>query len=335
MQTMANPRLTLIGLGLTGTSLGLALIKNAVALEIVGHDKDPSAAQAARKANALHRVEWNLFKACEGAAMIVLAMPLDGVAETLALLRDDLPPSTMVLVLTGVLRPVLDLFATTLAGHPNAVAGRIVLNGVGADLRPQAALLHQAVFCLAADPQTPPAALQLASNFAENAGTQPLFVDPEEHDGIAAAVDSLPQLLGAALLQMAATAPGWTESQRLAGIAFARTTQFDRSAAGLYAEIRANQANVAERLEQLIAALTRWRGWLDTDPSAASEAPLLAAVSAAEATRLRWESQALRHAWEPTAALPQTAPPESQGTLRQMFLGGWLGGKKPGDDSRR
>lgn len=334
MQSMANPRLTLIGLGLTGTSLGLALIKNGVALEIVGHDKDPSTAQAARKANALHRVEWNLFKACEGAAMVVLAMPLDGVAETLALLRDDLPPSTMVLVLTGVLRPVLDLFATTLAGHPNAVAGRIVLNGVGADLRPQAALLDQAIFCLAADPQTPPAALQLASNFAENAGTQPLFVDPEEHDGIAAAVDSLPQLLGAALLQMAATAPGWTESQRLAGMAFARTTQFDRSAAGLYAEIRANQANVAERLDQLIAALTCWRSWLDTDPPAASEAPLLAALTAAEETRLRWESQALRHSWEPTAA-PQTAPPEGPGTLRQMFLGGWFGGKKPGDDSRR
>jgi hypothetical protein len=62
---------------------------------------------------------------------------------------------------------------------------------------------------------------------------------------------------------------------------------------------------------------------------------LLAALTAAEATRLRWESQALRHAWEPTAALPQTAPLESQGTLRQHVSGGWLGGKKPGDDSRR
>ena len=41
-------------------------------LEIVGHDKEPTVAQEARKRNAVHRVEWNLYKACEGASMIVL-----------------------------------------------------------------------------------------------------------------------------------------------------------------------------------------------------------------------------------------------------------------------
>ena len=47
-------------------------------------------AQEARKRNAVHRVEWNLYKACEGASMIVLAIPLSEVGATLELLREDI-----------------------------------------------------------------------------------------------------------------------------------------------------------------------------------------------------------------------------------------------------
>ena len=56
-------------------------------VEVVGHDKVPEAAQAARKANAVQRVEWNLFAACANASVIVLAMPLREVDETLKLIQ--------------------------------------------------------------------------------------------------------------------------------------------------------------------------------------------------------------------------------------------------------
>lgn len=330
---MANPRITIIGLGLTGASLGLALMQSGAALEIVGHDKEPMVAQEARKRNAVHRIEWNLYKACEGASMIVLAIPFDQAVETLELLREDIPPATMVLVLNGVFRPVLQLFAEKLPGHVNAVVGQVILNGVGVELTPQAGLLQKAVFCLSTGPTTNPSALQLASDFAESAGAVPLFVDPDEHDGIAAAVESLPRLVGAILLHMAAGSPGWTEAQRMAGVAFARTTQFDRSAQGLYAELMANRANVLQRLDQLAAALTAWRAWLAAEASQEGEHPLLTALADAEAERLAWESHALRHDWEPASA--RSTAQESSGMFRQMFLGGWFGGRKPDDEKRR
>ncbi len=330
---MANPRITLIGLGLTGASLGLALMQSGAALEIIGHDKEPIVAQEARKRNAVHRIEWNLYKACEGASMIVLAIPFDQAIETLELLRADIPPATMVLVLNGVFRPVLQLFAEKLPGHVNAVVGQVILNGVGVDLTPQATLLQKAIFCLATGPMTNPSALQLASDFAESAGAVPLFVDPDEHDGIAAAVESLPRLVGAILLHMAAGSPGWTEAQRMAGVAFARTTQFDRSAQGLYAELMANRANVLQRLDQLTATLAAWRAWLAAEEGQEKEHPLLTALADAEAERLTWEAHAMRHDWEPASARPTAQ--ESSGMFRQMFLGGWFGGRKPDDEKRR
>ncbi len=330
---MANPRITLIGLGLTGSSLGLALMQSGSPLEIVGHDKEPTVAQEARKRNAVHRVEWNLYKACEGASMIVLAIPLSEVRATLDLLHADIPPATMVLVLNSVFGPVLKLLAELLPGHTNAVVGHAILNGVGAQLTPRADLFQKAVFCLAPGPATPPDALQLASDFVESAGAQPFYVDPDEHDGIAAAVDALPRLLGAALFHMAAGAPGWTEAQRIAGAAFARTTQPDRSAAGLYAELTANRANVLQRLDQFAGELAAWRQWLASEAPDDDAHPLRVALTTVETARLGWEGQALAQDWDPTPGRP--AQEENTGMLRQLFLGGWFGGKKSGDPDKR
>ena len=325
---MANPRITLIGLGLTGSSLGLALMQSGSPLEIVGHDKEPTIAQEARKRNAVHRVEWNLYKACEGASMIVLAIPLNEVGATLELLRDDIPPTTMVLVLNGVFGPVLKLLSATLPAHTNAVVGHVILNGVGGQLTPRADLFQKAVFCLAAGALTSPDALQLASDFAESAGAQPLYVDPDEHDGITAEVDALPRLVGAALFAMASRAPGWREAQRIAGVAFARMTQPDRSAAGLYAELTTNRANVLQRLDQLTAELAAWRQWLADEAPTEDEHPLLVALSNAESERQTWESHALLHNWDPSQS--RAPVQEKPSVMRQMFLGGWFVGKRSG-----
>lgn len=331
---MTNPRITLIGLGLTGGSLGLALMQSGSALELVGHDKEPTVAQEARKRNAVHRVEWNLYKACEGASMIVLAIPLSEVDATLELLREDISPTTMVLVLNGVFGPVLKLLSETLPNHANAVVAHPILNGVGGELTPRADLFQKAIFCLAPGPATNPEALQLASNFAESAGAQPLYVDPDEHDGITAAVDALPRLLGAALFHMAASSPGWAEAQRIAGVAFARTTQPDRSAQGLYAELTANRSNVLQRLDQLTAELAAWRQWLATDAPDDDAHPLRVALSTVETARLNWEGHALTHTWD--ASPTPSAQEENTGMLRQLFFGGLFGGgKKSGDADKR
>ena len=53
-------RVTIIGLGRIGTSLGLALKASQPKLEIVGHDLAPDRLGAARKLGAVDRTEWNL-----------------------------------------------------------------------------------------------------------------------------------------------------------------------------------------------------------------------------------------------------------------------------------
>ena len=190
---MANPRVNESGLGMTGASLGLALQRANAQVETVGHDKRPEAAQARAKANAVQRAEWNLHAACEGASLIVLAIPLNEVAETLDLIRGR--PAARHAAASSERR--IDASAVIAGGEVTRPCERCRRAPDSQRRRrraPRADLFNEAVFCLAAGVETNPDALELASNFVDTIGAQPLFIDQYEHDGIAASVEQLPQL---------------------------------------------------------------------------------------------------------------------------------------------
>lgn len=328
---MAKPIITLLGLGLTGTSLGLALQRTATQAELVGHDKVPEAAQLARKANAIQRIEWNLHAACEPASMIILAMPLSEIGETLALIKDDLRPNTLVFIVTDMLQPAADMLKLNFGGYGYAVVGHPIINGVGGPSTPRADLFDNAVFVVAAGADTDPAALELASNFVESLEAVPLFMDSAEHDGIIAGVEQLPQLLGLAQMHMLAGGPGWTEARRLAGRAFAQSTDPGRTAAHLFTAMQANRENLLQRIDAFQRELAAWKQWLTTVEPDPAQNPLAIALDDTVAQRAEWETQAEMSNWDPSPR-PEVEK-QSSGIFRQMFLGNI--GKKPDPNAKR
>ncbi len=322
---MAKPTITIIGLGLTGASLGLALQRTESNFEVVGHDKNPEATQAARKLGAVQRTEWNLHAACAGASLIVLAVPLGELQALLTHMREDLQPNTLVLTLVNVMQPALVLAEQQLPGHTHFVVGHPVLSGIGGPLTARADLFEETVFSLAPGGYTDPAAVQLASDFVERLGAKPFFVDAQEHDGIIAAVEQMPHLLAAALVGLNTSAPGWREARRLAGRPFAGATELGSSAEALFSTLQANRANVLLRLDELQQALADWRELLLVTPSPDEKHPLLAALAQTVEARQTWEAQAMFKRWED---MPTPTPAESRGMFRQMFFGNLMGKPK-------
>jgi prephenate dehydrogenase len=327
---MAKPVITILGLGTLGSSLGLALQRTAAQAEIVGHDKMPEAAQEARKHGYVQRVEWNLHAACEGASLIVLAMPLGEIAETLELIREDMRANTLVFVLSDVLTPAAQIVEEKLGkdrGH--GVVGHPIVNGVNGPLSPRADMFDKTVFVVAAGASTDPSALELTANFVESVGAQPFFMDPVEHDGLIAAVEQLPQLLGLATVHMLAAAPGWTEAKRLAGRVFAQSTDSGRSAESLVAAMHSNRANLLARLEQFERELAAWKRWLMAE---GEELPLEAAITDSHSERAQWYAQAKLQDWT-NAPEADVSTQQSGGLLRQMFFGSWGSKKDPAPGS--
>jgi prephenate dehydrogenase len=141
-----------------------------------------------------------------------------------------------------------------------------------------------------------------------------------------AGVEQVPLLLAAALMRVSATGQGWREARRLAGQAFANSTDLGENAKGLFAGFQANRENVKLKLIQLRQELAEWQELLDAAPEGDAPHPLLGALEEAVQARSVWEGQALIKSWEET---PTTSPAqaESSGFLRQMFLGNF-GGKR-------
>lgn len=322
---MAKPIITIIGLGLTGASIGLGLQRTPGNFEIVGHDKNPEAAQQARRLGAVQRVEWNLYNACAGAELIVLAVPLSELQALFTLLSQELKPTTLVFALVDVMQPAIKLAAQHLGQHRRFVVGHPIISGIGGALTVRADLLAEATFCLAPGIQTDEGAVQVASDFVERLGAQPLFVDVQEHDGIIAGVEQLPQLLAALLMQMNASVAGWRDARRMAGRAFAQATTLEHSAEHLFGALQANRANLLLRIDQLQQELAEWRELLTAEAQPEQPQPLLKAIEQAVQGRLEWEAQAILKNWD---AAPSPETPESRGMIRQMFFGNLMGKPK-------
>jgi prephenate dehydrogenase len=328
---MSKPIISIIGLGVTGASLGLALQQEPGNFEIVGHDKDMGASNEARRVGAVQRTTWNLHNACEGADMIILATPFSALRDLFNHIREDLRPETLVLAAVNVMQPAIALAAELLPRQTHIVVGHPILPGVGGSLAPRADLFQDATFCLAPGIDAQPVAVQLASDLVARVGAKPLFVDPQEHDGLIAGVEQLPQVVAAALMQMNAAATGWREGRRLAGRTFTQATDVGHSAEQLYGAWQSNRANLLLRVDQLLQALQSWRALLAHEDSTADKPALLEALKAVVDERLTWEGQAMLKQWDETPA-PDRA--EARGMFQQMFFGGLAGRRSSGKDRR-
>ena len=103
---MPKPRITIVGLGLIGSSIGLALSREQRDFEIIGHDKSSAAAGQAKKLQAVDKTEWNLISACDGAGLVILALPLGAIRETMQAVAGELAEGAVVMDTASVKAPV-------------------------------------------------------------------------------------------------------------------------------------------------------------------------------------------------------------------------------------
>lgn len=315
---MAKLRIAIIGLGLIGGSIGLALKKSKLDLEVIGHDKDLGVAGRAVKRGAVDKTEWNLISACERASLIVLAMPLDGIRDTLAALRSHLTPGTLITDTAMTKVPVLQ-WASELPSSVEFVGGNPIINpkreisGQGIDAA-DATLLQDATYCLVPSVSASAQAIDVMSGFVNVLGAKPYFIEAAEHDGLMAGVHHLPALLATAYASSIVTEQGWIERSKVAGATFRATMDLvptDKQAASL--QFLAHREDLMRWIDQSIVKLRELRAWLATENTDA----LGALVQTIADERAKWQSGQLDR-----GALPAPDMTQVSGSFERLFLGG-------------
>ena len=320
-------RLAVLGLGRLGGSLGLAL-RSQPAVQVIGFDFDAGLAKMAQSRGVVERAEWSLPKAVSGTDLVIVAVPLAEQRELLQLLRPELREGAVLASLAPLLGQPLAWAAEALAGSEGRhfVACHASLNptqlhsGDSGLEAARADLFAGGLWALAPAPGCAPEALRLVSDLAQLLGASAYFVDPDEHDGLAAASEALPAVLAWALLQAAMASPGWPETRKLAERSFATATAalVDADVAAL----SANRDNLLRYLDAALAELQQFRGWLAQDTAGDV---LHHALAEATDRRAAWLLQRQRGDWEKLDS-PQIPPPGGS-QLGRMLLGGLGRGK--------
>ncbi len=192
----------IIGTGLIGGSIGIALRERCLVEEITGYDHDLETCTRAVERGAIDKTAASVLEAVQGADLIILAVP---VLSTVELLKEILPAAGKGALVTDVgstkawimeaVETIIPEGVSFIGGHPMAGSEESGIRGA------DPALLENAIYVLTPRPTTPKEVTAKLSNMLEEAGAQPIILDSLTHDRVVASVSHLPHLTAAALVQ--------------------------------------------------------------------------------------------------------------------------------------
>jgi prephenate dehydrogenase len=220
-------RITIIGMGLIGTSLGMAL-RNADEtssplgkISVTGYDAEPRHTSEARGRLAIDREARHLGEALRDAHLVVVAVPVQAVRDLFRAIAPLLGPGVIVTDTASTKAEVLEwareLLPATIdfiGGHPMAGSERSGPTAATVDL------LRDAIYCLTPPTTVRPQAIEVVAAMVQQAGAKVYYIDPVEHDAYVAGVSHLPFMLSTALVEAVSRSPAWKEMMPLAATGF-------------------------------------------------------------------------------------------------------------------
>ena len=246
---LARSRIAIIGLGLMGGSLALALRGRCAA--IYGIDTDPAALELACRQDIVDRTSDDAGSLLPQADVVILAAPVLTILDIL----DRLPSLTsnpcIVLDLGSTKRRIVEAMARLperfdpVGGHP--ICGKEKLSLVNAERT----LYYAATFILTPLQRTSERALSAANQIIEAIGAKATILEAAAHDRILASASHVPFLASSALALATPTdvapfaGPGFRSASRLAGTPMSM----------MLGVLQSNKDNVLDALHRLQSEL--------------------------------------------------------------------------------
>jgi prephenate dehydrogenase len=259
-------RVGIMGLGLMGASLAMALRRARPSLQLVGSDPDPATMQRAR---ALRLVEAGDPRTAD---LLVLAAPIAALPELLASLSGHTGLVTdLASTKTHVMRWAEAAGVDLVGGHPMCGREHAGIEAADPDI------FVDAPWVLTRDE---PAVTDMVSA----TGARPIFLEPERHDRLVASVSHAAFVVSAAYVLALAGDADWEMMQRVTGSGFRDVSRLASGDPSLHAAIAStNRDHMVEALRSVEASLARLRRRVEAD-----DGRLVELLEQARLARERW-----------------------------------------------
>lgn len=262
-----SERVAIIGLGLIGGSIGLALKAGEPGeIRIAGIARTHETAARAKKIGAIDEEARTPEQAVRGARLVIVASPIMTLPEVFREIAPALENGAVVTDAASVkamaarsAREHLPAHAHFVGGHP--MAGKET-SGIDAA---EAGLFKGKPWAIAPSVDAPERAVNTVVALATICGARPIFVDAEEHDSYVAAVSHVPLVAASALFSMAFGSTAWPELAGLASSGFRDTTRLASSSPEMAHDIMmTNRQNVVHWIDRLQQELSRYRAAIES-----------------------------------------------------------------------
>ena len=267
-------QVTLVGVGLLGGSIGLALKRRQLAERVFGYVRRSVTAAACEQAGAVDKAETDLARAVAGSDLVVLCTPI---AQMPSLATQCLPSLRRGAVVTDVgsvkgtvvaeLEPLLGAAGVHFVGsHPMAGSERMGVSAARADL------FERAVCVVTPTPRTDKQALQQVEDFWSGVGGVPLRMTAEVHDDLVSRSSHLPHVVAAELANYVLSPVHPKEQGLLCASGFRDTTRVASGAPDMWRDIVvANRKNLVRVLGVFIEDLQEFQRALENEDVKAIE----------------------------------------------------------------
>lgn len=238
--TLLFNRIAIIGVGLMGASLALALRRQGAVQELVGVSRTAATAARALELGVVDRCADTPRAAVQDADVVVIATPVQSLPEVLRNIGDQVAANTLITDVGSVkgyvvrqARSVLDprVMRNFVPGHPIAGTERSGVDAAFAELYDN----HHVV--LTPVEETDPRAVDRAKRMWEAVGADVVQMAVEEHDSILAATSHLPHVIAYALVGYLADDPRASRMFELAAGGFYDFTRIASSDPTMWRDI--------------------------------------------------------------------------------------------------
>ncbi|KPF63581.1 prephenate/arogenate dehydrogenase family protein [Porphyrobacter sp. AAP60] len=210
---MTIARVAIIGLGLLGGSIGLAIKARGLAIATTGWDRDAGVRERAAERGLVDQVCERAEDAVAGADLVILCVPVGAMAEAARAIAPGLAPHAIISDVGSSKEAVAKALAKALPGaciipaHP--VAGT-EQSGPDAGF----AALFAGRWCIITPPEDcDPAALDALSDFWTGLGSRVELMDAAHHDLVLAVTSHIPHLIAYTIVGTASDLEDVTQSE--------------------------------------------------------------------------------------------------------------------------
>ncbi len=255
-------KVSILGVGLIGASVALAMKKRGLCGSVMGFGRNESNLARAREKGIIDSFDLDPARASAHSDLVLFAMHAGSFAKTARDIVSSLTKGAVVTDVGSVKGSLVYEIENILSGQAAFVGGHPIAGGEKSGIESADADLFEGRRCIITPTaRTDGAARELLTSLWKSLGAEVVMMSPEEHDRVMGAVSHLPHVIAYEMVNAADEIDG--SCLQYAGTGFRDVTRIASSSPELWRDVcLLNRENLALFIDVFVRRMEAVRGYL-------------------------------------------------------------------------